>query len=124
MQFINFLRDIDEDNLLSRCYFPTEDLKKFGLQHLTEANAQLRPAAFSDFMLFELGRYQLWQAEADKGFKYIPRRLRIPLQTAVDMYNWTGRVIAEDPHVVFKDKIKPRKRRVLSRAILNVALAG
>ncbi len=122
MQFINFLRDIAEDNALGRCYFPSDDLKKFELSDLSEATVSSNQQAFKDFMQFELERYNQWQTEADLGFKYIPRRLRIPLQTAVDMYNWTGRVIAVDPMVIFTRKIKPRKRRVLARGIYNGAI--
>lgn len=119
MQFINFLRDIEEDNSLGRCYFPAEDLKKFGLPDLQEKTVRAEPEAFTEFMRFQLRRYSEWQAEAKTGFHYIPRRLRIPLQTAVDMYNWTGKTIAADPFVVFNKKIKPRKRRVIVRGLYN-----
>jgi phytoene synthase len=34
MQFINFIRDIDEDITLGRRYFPTQDLKEFSLANL------------------------------------------------------------------------------------------
>lgn len=119
MQFINFLRDIAEDNALGRCYFPVEDLKKYGLSDLRETTVLNNQQQFKDFMEFELERYNHWQAQADQGFKYIPRRLRVPLQTAVDMYNWTGRVIAADPMIVFNHKVKPRKRRILARGIYN-----
>lgn len=116
MQFINFLRDIDEDNALGRCYFPRPELDLFHLRDLSQSTAREYPGLFKDFMQFQLARYNKWQAEADEGFKYIPRRLRIPLQTAVDMYNWTGTQIQNDPFVVFERKVKPRKRRVLLRA--------
>ena len=119
MQFINFLRDIDEDNTLGRCYFPAEDLAKFNLPDLRKVTILMRPHNFCDFMRFELRRYSEWQVEANTGFSYIPRRLRVPLQTAVDMYDWTARQIAADPQIVFTRQIKPRKRRVLVRGLYN-----
>lgn len=116
MQFINFLRDIDEDNQLGRCYFPQPDLQLFHLKNLSKEMAHEQPQLFCDFMRFQLVRYNQWQKEANEGFKLIPRRLRVPLQTAVDMYNWTARQIEKDPFIVFDHKVKPRKRRVLLRA--------
>jgi len=117
MQFINFLRDIDEDNCLGRCYFPAEDLKRFGLTDLKYPEE----GDFDGFMRFQLDRYEQWQTEAYDGFEYIPRRLRIPLQTAVDMYNWTAREIEKDPSIVFRQKVKPKKSRVLVRAAQLIA---
>lgn len=122
MQFINFLRDINEDNALGRCYFPLTDLKRFKLPDLSFETAKAHPDRFTDFMHYQLDRYDAWQSEATEGFKYIPRRLRIPLRTAVDMYNWTGQQIRQNPLIVFKRKIKPTKRQVLSRAAKLVTL--
>ena len=119
MQFINFLRDIDEDNELGRAYLPAHDLRLFDLPDIKQSTAKAKPENFRALMRYEIDRYREWQAEADKGFRYVPRRLRIPLQTAVDMYNWTAEVIADEPFVVFDRKVKPRKRRVISRAVMN-----
>lgn len=115
MQWINFVRDIKEDNSLGRCYFPTTDLKKFGLDSLDEQIAVKNPDKFNKFIRFQIKRYYEWQKEANKGFKYIPRRLRIPLQTAVDMYAWTAEQIEKNPFIVFEKKVKPRKRDILRR---------
>ena len=115
MQWINFVRDIKEDNGLGRCYFPTTDLKKFGLDSLDERTALNKPDQFKKFMRFQIKRYYGWQTESNKGFKYIPRRLRIPLQTAVDMYAWTAEQIEKDPFIVFEKKVKPRKCDILRR---------
>jgi phytoene synthase len=123
MQFINFIRDIDEDYTLGRCYFPRQDLEKFGLADLSPATAHAHQAAFRKFVAFQLRRYHAWQLAANDGFKHIPRRPRIALRTAVDMYNWTGEVIARHPHIVFERKIKPAKQRVL-RAGLRRSLTG
>ena len=117
MQYINFLRDINEDNSLGRCYFPTGEVKKFGLKNLSEEEARNKPAMFADFMHAQLLRYAQWQTEANAGFHYIPRRLRVPLHTAVDMYNWTAQQLKNDPLIVFDQKVKPRKRQVIRRAV-------
>jgi phytoene synthase len=120
MQYINFLRDIDEDNQLGRQYFPEDALKKHGLKDLSHKTAQSNSESFIAFMHEQLDLYELWQVEANKGFSYIPKRLRIPLQTATDMYNWTAQEIRKNPMIVFEQKVKPSKVQVLTRATKNI----
>lgn len=124
MQWINFIRDIHEDNTFGRCYFPAEDLKKFGLKDLKKQTALDNPKAFKDFIDYQLRRYHSWQREAQKGYHHIPKRLRIPLETAVENYNWTARKIANNPSLVYEKKIKPTKSRVLSTGIKKILASG
>ncbi len=119
MQWINFVRDIAEDNDLGRQYIPSADLKKFGLKDLREETARANPEAFKKLIKLQIKRYRDWQKEASEGFSYISRRLRVPLETAADMYNWTADEIEKDPFIVFTKKVKPRKRRVLIKASRN-----
>ncbi len=119
MQWINFVRDIDEDTKRGRCYFPQSDLKKFGLKDLSEETAKANPDKFKKFVQFQLDRYSKWQAEAYEGIHLIPERLRLPVKTAVDMYNWTARKIEKDPMIVFVTKVKPRKRQIIRKVIKN-----
>ena len=123
LQYINFLRDIDEDNFLGRCYFPREDLNRFGLKDLHRETAEANPKAFNDFMAFELHRYQEWQDEALGGFRYLPKRLRISLRTAVDAYAWTARQLQDNPHVVFERKVKPKRRQIIATGLINTIIA-
>jgi phytoene synthase len=116
MQYINFIRDIEEDNGLGRCYFPINELKKYGLKNVSKKTSKLQPNEFSKFIQAQLQYYDSWQQEADKGMKYIPKRLRVPLQTAVSMYNWTGEIIRNNPDIIFSQKVKPKKRRVIWKA--------
>jgi len=119
MQFINFLRDIEEDNHLGRCYFPDKTLKEFGLKDLSQKTALQMPENFRKFIESQIDHYSQWQSEAQKGFEYIPKRLRIPLLTAVDMYNWTAQEISKNPMIVYEKKVKPTKHQVISRAAVN-----
>jgi 15-cis-phytoene synthase len=119
MQWINFIRDIAEDNELGRLYFPQEDLQRFELPDLHRRGAELRPEAFTAFMRFQVDRYRRWQREASKGHHYLPRRLRLPVRTAVDMYDWTAECIARDPFIVFSYKVKPTPSRVVRRALIR-----
>ncbi|MBP9821155.1 phytoene/squalene synthase family protein [Candidatus Saccharibacteria bacterium] len=119
MQYINFIRDIKEDISLGRCYFPKSEIKKYGLKELSEGQANKHPAEFKEFIEGQLMYYKTWQAEANKGFKFVPRTQRIALRTAVDMYNYTAKNIAKNPFLVFNKNIKPSKYRVVGRALVR-----
>lgn len=121
MQYINFVRDIAEDNKLGRRYFPESELKKYGLSDLSQKTVDANVDAFEAFLRAQIDLYEVWQQEANKGFGFIPKRLRIPLQTATDMYNWTAKVIYKDPTCVFSHKVKPSKYRVIG-TVLKKAL--
>ncbi|MDD3670971.1 MAG: phytoene/squalene synthase family protein [Sphaerochaetaceae bacterium] len=117
MQYINFIRDIEEDNTLSRRYLPLEE-SSLGSLHHEEVIKQ--PTEFSAFILKQLQRYASWQKEAAKGYKYIPRRYRIPIMTAADMYCWTAKEIKKNPMIIFDKKVKPSKIRILMRGIFHI----
>ena len=116
MQFINFIRDIDEDNTLGRIYLP---IGESSLPDLQEATARAHPSEYRRFIASQLERYRGWQAAAEGGYRYIPRRYRVPIQTAADMYNWTASRIAEDPFIVYKRKVKPSRPRIVARILRN-----
>ncbi len=117
MQYINFIRDIDEDNRLGRRYLPLSDS---GLSDLEEKSALAHPQEFIDFMRAQAQLYLSWQAEAEAGFCYIPWKSRVPIMTASRMYNWTARRIQADPFLVFERKIKPSKARIFLELFLNI----
>ena len=94
MQFINFIRDIDEDNRLGRIYLPISETP---LSNLERSTVIAEEELFLTFIRKQLDRYREWQTEAEEGYDLIPRRYRIPIKTAGDMYNWTARQIAGNP---------------------------
>jgi phytoene synthase len=116
MQYINFIRDIAEDTKLGRRYLP---LAGTSLQSLGEETARMDREEFSRFIRQEIERYQQWQKQAALGYHHIPRRYRIPIMTAADMYCWTARQIARNPMVVFERRVKPAKSRILSKGLAH-----
>lgn len=120
MQYINFIRDVAEDLELGRRYLPVEGTGLPADWLPDPAQARERPDEWSAFLARHLERYRVWQTEAEAGYHFLPRRSRIAVKTAADMYNWTGRVIAADPLVVFERKVKPHKARIIMRALGNV----
>ncbi|EKQ52715.1 MAG: phytoene/squalene synthetase [Methanobacterium sp. Maddingley MBC34] len=119
MQYINFIRDIDEDLELGRTYFPQNDLEEFNLTSLDEKQTKSNPQGFKGFVRKQLEIYKSWQKTAENGFQYIPYRYLIPIKTASDMYNWTARQIEEDPFVVYQRKVKPSAPKIVSNIFSN-----
>lgn len=116
MQYINFIRDIDEDFQLGRIYLPLEDTE---LEKLEYDYLKRHPSQFESFIRHQIQRYRGWQLEAEKGFIYIPKRYLIPIETASDMYKWTARIIEKDPFIVFKKKVKPSKTDIILQITKN-----
>lgn len=124
MQYINFLRDIREDLELGRTYLPRSEMRAFGLASLEEAQARVRPEAFREFIKGQIARYRAWQSEAEKGYTFIPRRFRVPIRTAAEMYDWTAERIEADPFVIYRRKVKPSRARISVTGLRNVLKPG
>jgi phytoene synthase len=75
--------------------------------------------SFKMFLKMHLDLYRGWQAEAEQGYRFIPRRSRVAIKTAADMYNWTARRIEQDPLIVFQRQVKPSKDRILTQLLRN-----
>jgi phytoene synthase len=119
MQYINFLRDIQEDTTLGRTYLPREILNKFNLPNISQITATNNPDAFRAIIRQEIQRYKKWQMEAEKGYGKIPKRFRIPITTAAAMYSWTADQIYKDPFIVFEKKVKPSVPQILYTILLQ-----
>ena len=117
MQYINFIRDLDEDLRLGRRYLPLEGT---GLNALDRGRAKSDPRSLEKFVRYHLALYRGWQAEAEKGFHMIPRRYRVPIKTASDMYKWTAQRIERTPEIVFNRQVKPRTSRIVLQGLANV----
>ncbi len=120
MQFINFIRDIDEDLDLKRTYFPRDKMTEFGLNDLTRGEARRKPEQFKKFIRSQIKVYFQWQSKADYGISLIPKRMRVPVKTASDMYLWTATEIYKNPFIVYDVKIKPSRGKVLLSGIRNL----
>lgn len=119
MQYINFIRDMDEDLVLGRKYFPKKDIISSGLKEFSKEEAFNNPKAFKRFVKLQLDRYFEWQKEAEKGFKFIPKDYLVQIKTASDMYKWTANKIKKDPFIVFRKKVKPIVPRIIYATAKN-----
>lgn len=113
MQYINFIRDIQEDTRLGRSYFPQEELLAFGLPDLKESTVRMHPEMFKQFVRAQIRKYKEWQRIAEIGYAVIPRRDLIAIKTAADMYKFTATKIYSQPLRVFHKKVKPSLGRIM-----------
>lgn len=121
MQFVNFIRDVEEDNGLGRTYFPVSELQKYGLVSLKRDEVMAKKDNFDKFCRAQIQTYFEWEKEAEKGFKFLPKRYKIPIMTANLMYKWTAMQIQRNPTIVFEKKVKPGVARILWQ-ILKLSL--
>ncbi len=118
MQYINFVRDLHEDNALGRQYLPIEEMRKFKLKSLKKEEAQNNQSNFILFINQQLVYYLTWQKEAKTAFKYLPFRYYIPIATASLMYNYTAKKIRKNPLIVYKKRVKPTIFKIILTGII------
>ena len=116
MQYINFIRDIKEDNDLNRTYLPLDNSL---LKSLDEDYVLKNIEIFTKYIQEQINQYLEWQTVAEDGYKYIPHRYLIPIKTSADMYKWTAMRIYKKPLIVYKKKVKPSILRIIYAIIKN-----
>lgn len=118
-QYMNFLRDIKEDLELGRIYIPRDVRAQFGLENFSENHAKQEPEKFIELMRSEIQRYRKWMAEARSGFHYLPKRYRIPIASASDMFDHVIDQIEQNPMMVFEQKLKPSRLKIMGRVVYH-----
>jgi len=111
-QYINFIRDVYEDEGLGRVYLPEEHILKSGLNKLDKENAYKNKICFEIFLRKEINYFYELVKEAKKGFKFIPILHRVPVILATNLYIDTAKIIERDPLIVYEKKVKPNKIRI------------
>lgn len=121
MQYINFIRDIREDKELGREYLPREILKKYDLRSLDFEEVKNKEIKFQEFMREQVQIYMNYYHKAVRGLEKIPKKYRIPVKTASDMYLWTASEIQKDPMIVYRKKVKPSITKIMLSIAYNSA---
>lgn len=120
-RYVGFLRDLEADLGLDRCYLPVVEAKRYGLSGLSRREVRASEGAFRLFVQAQIARYETWQRQAEQGFGYVPKRYRVPIEAATKLHAWMARAILENPLVVFERRISPPPRvivRETARSIL------
>lgn len=120
MQYINFIRDIAEDNELKRIYIPQSELKKYGLKDLEYETVKANKSGFIRLIRSQIETYYKWQKDAEVGFKYISPKYITAIKTASDLYKWTATQIYKDPFIIYTKKVKPPMHKIIVQAGQNV----
>lgn len=120
MQYINFIRDIAEDNTLQRVYLPTQEFKSYGLDNLQYSYIMNHSEEYGQFIRQQIQRYCEWQQFAENGYSYIPKRYLISVKTAAEMYHWTAEQIYKNPLVVYQWKVKPLISQIITTTLINL----
>lgn len=115
LQTINFIRDVDEDNMLQRKYL-------YNINHIQYQWAIVPDDDFPKFIDGHMHQYFSYYAAARHGLCELPFSFRIAVMTAGQIYNWTARKISACPQRVFREKIKPSWMRVVFYGISNSIL--
>lgn len=109
-QWLNFIRDIKEDTELGRCYFPQDDLSKFGLSNLTPLEINKHQLLFKKFVRFQLGRYFEWSNKAKMGYKFIPSNCQQAIISSANKYDQLALAILKDPLIVIGTELLPLRQ--------------
>ena len=115
LQYINFIRDIKEDNRLGRRYLPLAD----GLPDLSEDTATRSSAQVAALIRLYLAQFRSWLSESKTGFEYMPPHVRVPIQTAGDVFCIIAKKIDRKPLIVYTQKVTISKLRIMMCAIKN-----
>ena len=124
MQLVNFIRDIAEDIELKRNYLPKKRMRHYGLSNLRYEETIDKKQQFVGFIREQIGVYRKWQAIAEEGYRYIPRKYLIPVLNASEMYKWTADTIYKNPYIVYNRKVKPSITRILVNIGVNAVTAS
>jgi phytoene desaturase len=110
MQLLNFIRDVQEDELLGRTY----------LQY--DKKSKSDPRKWKIVVKRYLNKYYQFQKEAEEGYIYLPKKYLIPIKTAANMFKKTAHIIEQNPMIVWERKVKPTKWQVLFELLQNAVL--
>ena len=115
LQYINFIRDINEDNEFGRRYLPLSE----GLQDLREDTARENKESFVRYIRAHIAQFNIWLTEGQAGLQYVDLCTRIPIKTAGNIFSIIARKIYRNPLLVYERKVSLSKPRILLCAIKN-----
>jgi len=119
MQYVNMLRDVEEDLNNGLIYIPQEKLREYNIENLEYC------LDTKDKRLCTLIRKEATEAlekydTIKKGIQAIPYPLRIAIQTAADMYVWTAKELIRDTETALETKKIPSKTKTILTGAKNI----
>jgi 15-cis-phytoene synthase len=129
MQYINFIRDISEDTQLGRTYLyefresTTQKPNNAQVKTKSPKDVNQKEAQKISSLQRHLLEYKRYAKSAEKGYSFLPYRIRVCVLTAQSLYLWTAKKIAQNPKIVFERKVKPSHLKILMNFIQSLGLA-
>ncbi len=118
--YLSFVRTLGNDTMHGRFYFPSSELRKYGLAYPTEKNALKYPGAYREFIEAQLDRYDQLQKGAEGLCKFLPYSKRVALKTTIDLNNWEKNCIANDPFRVFDENLNPSRFNIFKKLAIRL----
>lgn len=116
-KYVLLLTSIASDGKRGRCYFPSSELKKFGLTALDKEAAISNQKKFEEFIAFQLKRYHAWQDEARRGDDFMPKKLKPLLRKNRAIQEYIVKRIEKNPMSIFEEKPKLKMRHKLNARV-------
>lgn len=122
MQLTNILRDVGEDARMGRVYFPSDELRKYGLSRQDIIQGR-RDGAFIAFIKFQVARARRYYQEAVRVLASIRSEVRIVIALCFTLYREILSVIEENHYEVFAKRAYVTTFRKVS-LYLNLMVFG
>lgn len=119
-QLTNITRDINEDLNINRVYIPQNLITECNIESFNKEYLKNNPDQLNLLISKLTNKIYSYLEFAELGFQYIPYKYSVPIKTITDMYKFTLKKINKDPSIIFKYKVKPKKTRVIFKAIFNI----
>lgn len=119
LQIINIIRDLKEDFQRNKIYLPLKLLKKYGL---TKQNFLFKKNLEKLYPLIKkfLNQAQKLKNEAEKCYRFFPKKILLPVKIAVDLYNQTAKKIIKNPNLIIeREKLKLKFWEIVKTIIKN-----
>lgn len=120
-KLLYLVKSIHVDNTAGKCYFPAQELKKFGLVSLDKDFVTNNKEAYEQFVALQIKRYKAWQEEAKKGDTFLPRKVRLLVKRTRSRNNLIADAIVREPILIFDDNLRIAKIRIIHDFIVSVA---
>jgi phytoene synthase len=129
LQLTNILRDVREDSENGRVYIPADDLRRFELEDLRGALANVASggdtlARLPALVRFEAQRAQEWFERGMRLVALLDRRSAACVLAMAGIYRRLLERIADDPQRVLRERVSvpaPEKAWVAARAMVGLA---
>ncbi len=118
--YLSFVRNLGNDTLNGRYYFPSTELRKYGITYPTEKIALKYPGAYREFIEGQLDKYTQIQNQATGLCNYLPYSKRVALKTTIDINNWERNCIAKDPLRVFDNGVIPSRFNIFKKLAIRL----